>query len=155
VPCALYGSHVHFMREVWEPDGSIWEANGAILVMGAIHLQYVAHGSHRLHTALICPPIHPMWLPYGAICLPWGMKVSIWLPYGTCSAHLAPSASHLEHKAPIWLPYGTCDSHMVQAAPLWCHPPPMWLHLAPILCPLLPCSASSHVAPHAVDTALI
>jgi hypothetical protein len=107
--------------------------------MAPIWCTKLSHGPHTSHAA-------PKWCHLS----PMGYAGPIQFmqrPYSTCSSHLAPSASHLEHIAPIWLPYGTCCSHMVHAAPVWHHPPPMWLHLAPICCPLLPYSASSHVAP--------
>jgi hypothetical protein len=72
-------------------------------------LPYGAHGSQMAS-------IHPMRLPYGDICLPWGMQ----LPYSSYGSHTAHAAPIWHHLPPTWstyLPYGV---HMAHVVPIWC-----------------------------------
>jgi hypothetical protein len=118
LPIDAQGSHMAHMAPTWLPYG--------------------ACGSHMVHSA-VC-----MWLPHGAICLPYGAPGShiadSWFPYGTHGSHMAPiwcmwlpydkCSSQTVPTAPIWplwLPNGACGSCTAPSAPTWCHAPPMWL----------------------------
>jgi hypothetical protein len=68
-----------------------------------------------------------------------GPRQFIRLPYSTCSPHLAPSASHLEHIAPIF-PNGASSSYM---APSTSQMATFGFHVVPTA----PYSDSSYVAP--------
>jgi hypothetical protein len=117
--CAPYLSLVRHMGARWHCKGGRWHH------MGAIHLQYVAHGSHMVDTALIWPS----YIPCGSHMVP---SVS----HGVCRSHTAhmapiqhmqlqsgticlPPGAHSSHMASIWhmwFPYGACSPSMAPSA---------------------------------------
>jgi hypothetical protein len=73
---------------------------------------WLLYGAHSSHMA----SIHPMRLPYGAICLPWGMQV----PYSSYSSHTAHAGPIWHHLSPTWSTYLPYGFHMADVAPIWC-----------------------------------
>jgi hypothetical protein len=126
----------------WEPHGTKWEVDGAILGcmchMGATCTIWKPYGSCECHMGAM----HAIWEPYGA---KWEADGAIWEPFSLYCMVIAPCGSHLHCvrdrllMRSIWHHMGCTLCHMIAVRAIWeplvlygshvCHMEGGWCHV--------------------------